>query len=138
MSTYCGKYGKVVIGSGTHELAEAKEFSLELSNEVIQTPSFQQMGRTKKVCGPYDWKGSISCYWDMTDTTGQKVLHDATISGATVAVKLYVFDDDVGTPLYYSGNVYIPSQSITVKAEGAVSEVSFNFEGSGDLTATGF
>ena len=79
MTTYCGKDGKIVIG--TVELAESKEWSLDISNDVIQTPAFQQNGKRKLVCGPYDWKGSISCYWDMTDELGQMTLHDATLNG---------------------------------------------------------
>ena len=50
MTTYCGKNGRVLIG--THELAETKEFSLDISNDIIQTPAFQQTGKVKKVCGP--------------------------------------------------------------------------------------
>jgi len=86
----------------------------------------------------YDWKGSMNCYWDMTDTAGQKTLHDATINGTTVSVVLYVrFINDVSDYMKYAGTIYIPSQSITVNSDGAVAEVSFTFEGSGALTLTG-
>ncbi len=135
MTTYCGKNGRILIG--THPLAETKEFTLDISNDVIMTPAFQQDGKRKIACGPYDWKGTISCYWDMTDTAGQKALHDATINGTTVTAELYVRYIDGADYMRYSGTIYIPSQSITVNSDGAVAEVSFTYEGSGDLSLTG-
>ena len=135
MSTYCGKLGMVTLG--THVVAEVKDFTLDISNDIIATPAFQQSGKRKIACGPYDTKGTVNCYWDMTDSTGQKSLHDATINGTTVSLVLYVRYVTDGDYFRYSVSAYIPSQSITVNSDGAVAEVSFTWEGSGDLVLEG-
>ncbi len=127
---HCGVLGSFV--AGTHTVAQVKDWNMDITNEVITVPKFGDTGLSKQVCGPYDWKGTANAYWDMDDTLGQKVLHDALIAGTTVSAKFYI-----NATQYYSGTIYITAASPSVSAEpGNVGTIAFNYEGSGTLSMT--
>ena len=74
------------------------------------------------------WSGSVTAYWDETDTTGQ----GGFTTGANVALKLYPEGATTGD-VYYYGDALVTEITRTV-ARGAVTEISFSFVGNGALT----
>ena len=75
------------------------------------------------------FSGSLDCFWDETDTTGQGAL---TI-GASVTLALYPEGDGTGGT-YYSGTALVTGVSRTASFDGMV-EASISVQGSGALTA---
>jgi hypothetical protein len=80
---------------------------------------------TKRMTGVKDITGSISCYLDPGDTTGQEVLRAAALGGSTQA-SLGLFVDATHN---YSGSALL-TMSVNV-SQGAVSTVDFDFSSTG-------
>jgi hypothetical protein len=85
--------------------------------------------RTFKV-GLKTFTGSIVCYWDETDTTGQGAL----TAGASVTLNLYPEGATTGDT-YYTGTVLVTSIEATAAFDGMV-EATFSFQGTGALSKT--
>jgi len=130
MATFCAKSGKMV--AGTHTIAELNNITLTFDNAPTPTPKFLDTYLAKKHCGFVDVKGSGKGSWDMTDTLGQKVIHDANVGGTTVALKFYI-----DATKNYSFNAFITTQNIVLDASGNnVATFDFNFEADGAVTLT--
>lgn len=130
MALHYGKEGVVKIGTVT--IAEVKEFALDVSSDTVDTTSintaFTNGGYRTFGATLLSWEGSVTCFWDETDTTGQVAL----VPGATVALKLYPEGDQTGDT-FYSGNAIITKVSRKVALENAI-EAEFSFKGTGALT----
>lgn len=124
MATHKGSEGVIKIGSDT--LGEVRSFSLDHNAGTIQTTTMGDSTHSR-VAGIKDWSGSIDAYWDETDTAMQNL--DAA---SEVTVSLYP-EGAASTDTYFTGSALVTGVSRSASFDGMV-EVSFTFEGNGDLT----
>lgn len=127
MATHAGKEGTVKIGANA--VAEIREWSVTENGETADNSSMGDTARTHMFTMS-SWDGSLSCWWDETDTNGQGAL---TI-GASVTLNLYPEGDGAGDT-YYTGTATVTSISRRAALDGLV-EADFSFMGSGALTGT--
>lgn len=127
MANHAGSEGVIRFGSSTTNMAEVKSFTLTETGDTIEDTAMGDSSRTYKA-GLKSWSGSIDCFWDETDTTGQNVL---TI-GSSVTVKLY---PEGATGTSYVGTANVTGITRQASFDGMV-EASFTFQGTGALTIT--
>ena len=126
MPNHHGTEGLVKVGTNT--VGEVTGFNFTLTAEYAEDTTLADTAKTYNVAAITAWSGSVSGFWDETDTTGQV----AFVTGANVALKLYPEGNTTGD-VYYYGDVLVTEITRTV-ARGAVTEISFNFVGNGVLT----
>ena len=132
MAVHAGKEGIVKVGATPTIVAEVREFQFEVTNEVADSTSIN----TAQGNGGYrtfvetlkSWEGSLSCFWDETDTNGQETIDP----GATLALKLYPEGDTTGD-VFFSGSAIVTSVMRKVTLDG-ITEATFGFRGTGALT----
>lgn len=125
MANHKGSEGVVKVGSNT--VAEVRDWSLEETADVIEDTSMGDAARTKQA-GLTSASGSVNCYWDETDTTGQ----GAMTVGSSVTMNLYPEGATTGDT-YAACTAIITSASKTASFDGMV-ESSFSFEVTGAVT----
>ena len=125
MANHKGSEGHVAIGANT--VAEVRSWSLD---EQIGTIDDTVMGETDAThqTGIGSWSGSMTCFWDETDTNGQ----GAMTKGASVTLNLYPEGDTTGDT-YYTGTATITGIGRSAGFDGMV-EASYSFTGNGALT----
>ena len=126
MASHIGRDGIVKVGAAT--VAEVKSFSIEESADTVETTKMTDTARSHAITLT-SFSGSLDCFWDETDTTGQGAL---TI-GASVTLALYPEGDTTGDT-YYSGTALVTGVSRTASFDGMV-EASISVQGTGALTA---
>ncbi len=129
MSQFHGSDGVVKIGAAT--VAEVKSFSVEESAETYETnaPTMNDPAPAKAFkAGATSWNGSVDCFWDDTDATGQEAL---TV-GAAVTVHFMPEGDTTGDN-DINGSAIVTGISKQAAHDGIV-EASFTLQGSGALT----
>jgi hypothetical protein len=121
-----GKNGVVKVG--TVLIAKIREFSVD---ETAETADSSYMGMTYRdqEVGLKTWNGSLSCFLDDADITGQGAL----TAGAVVALSLQPKGNTSGD-LKYSGSANITKITRKVSLDG-MTEISFDFQGKGALTS---
>lgn len=121
--------GSITVGAGA--MGNAKAWSLDISQETIDTTDFSSDGWKKSVAGLKSWSGSVTAIFDASGTA-EGALQTGLTSGSDVTLSLQL---GAGTGSYdvYSGEAKITSQSVTNDVNGVV-EVTFNFEGNGALS----
>ena len=127
MATHKGSEGLIKVGSAT--VAEVKSYSLEESADTIETTKMGDAARTY-LPSLTSFSGSIDCFWDETDTSGQVAL----IPGASVTLVFYPEGADSGDT-YYSGTALVTGKTITGSFDGMV-EASISVQGTGAITTT--
>lgn len=127
MANISGNSGDVTIG--TNIVAEVLSFSLTEGVNVIDDTVVGDTSDTHKV-GTVNWSGSISCFWDSTDTSGQ----EAMTIGASVAVHLRPAGVGAGN-IDFTGTASVTSIERAV-ANNAIVTANFSVQGNGALTRT--
>lgn len=127
MASHIGRDGIVKVGANT--VAEVKSFSIEESADTVETTKMTDTARSHAITLT-SFSGSLDCFWDETDTTGQGAL---TI-GASVTLALYPEGDTTGDT-YYSGTALVTGVSRSASFDGMV-EASISVQGTGALTAS--
>ena len=127
MAVHTGSEGTVKVGANT--ILELKSYAIEETGDTIETTALGDTSRTY-VAGLKTFTGTIECYWDETDTTGQGAL----TSGSTVTLNLYPEGATTGDT-YYSGSVIVTSIERTASFDGMV-EATFAFQGTGTLSSS--
>ena len=125
MANHKGSEGTVKISANV--VAETRGWSLNESAGTIDDSELSDDWKTKKT-GQKEWSGSIDCFWDETDSSGQGAL----TAGAEVTLNLYPEGDTSGD-VYFTGSVIVTSIERSAAIDGMV-EASFSFEGNGALT----
>lgn len=122
MATHLGKEGVIKVGSET--VAEVRSWAL---NTTVETVDASCLGDDWKIHKPTQksWHGSLSCFWDESDSQGQGAL----VIGETVTLQLYV---EQATLPSFSGTALITGVDYTGSHNGLV-EASIAFQGSGAL-----
>ena len=136
MATYNGR--NATLKYGTYTVAEMASWSLDLSNDEIDTSSFGSTWKKSDV-GMRGWSLSVSGHYDPSDTTGQEMIKTAWSNGSLIStIKAYVnatsyWVPDVTTDASAGGRVtsYAVSQ-----AHDAVAGISFTLSGSGPIILT--
>ena len=126
MASHIGRDGIVKVGAAT--VAEVKSFSIEESADTVETTKMTDTARSHAITLT-SFSGSLDCFWDETDTTGQGAL---TI-GASVTLALYPEGDTTGDT-FYSGTALVTGVSRSASFDGMV-EASISVQGTGALTA---
>lgn len=125
MTVIHGKNGVVRVGSNS--VAKVREFKVEETAETADSSAMGDTYRDHEV-GLKSWSGSLSCWLDASDTTGQGAL----TAGATVALSLQPEGNTSGD-IKYSGNATITKVNKKAMLDG-ICETSFDFQGKGALT----
>ena len=121
---------------GTYTIAELASWSLDLSNDEIDTSAFGSTWKKSDV-GMRGWSLSVSGHWDPTDSTGQAMIEAAWAGGSLInTIKMYVDNTsywipDVTTDSAAGGRV--TSYAVN-QAHDAVAGISFTLSGSGPIT----
>ena len=126
MASHIGRDGIVKVGAAT--VAEVKSFSIEESADTVETTKMTDTARSHAITLT-SFSGSLDCFWDETDTTGQGAL---TI-GASVTLALYPEGETAGDT-FYSGTALVTGVSRSASFDGMV-EASISVQGTGALTA---
>lgn len=127
MANHKGSEGVVKVGSNT--VAEVRDWSLTQSADTIEDTAMGDAARTYKP-SLTSASGSISVYWDESDTTGQ----GAMTAGSEVTLNLYPEGADSGDT-YYTCSAIITEESASASFDGMV-EASFSFSVNGAVTLT--
>lgn len=127
MATHKGSEGVVKVGSNT--VAEVRDWSFTITSDTTEDTV---MGDTARSYKPtlISASGSISAYWDETDTTGQGAL----TAGSEVTLNLYP-EGDASGDTYYTGSVIITEEGATAAFDGMV-EASFSWTANGSFSST--
>ena len=127
MANHHGSEGVVRVGANT--VAEVTGFSFTATAEYAEDTTLADLDKTYNVTAVKSWSGSVTAFWDETDTNGQVAL----APGANVSLVLAPEGVSTGATRY-SGNALITE--ITRNSQrGAIVEITFNFIGNGALTA---
>jgi hypothetical protein len=127
MATHKGSEGTVKSGAST--IAEIRSYTITETADVLEDTSMGDSSRTY-LSSLKTFTGSIDCFWDETDTSGQLSLDP----GSSVTINIYPEGSGTGDT-YYTGSVIITEKSITASFDGMV-EASFSFQGTGALSET--
>ncbi len=125
MANHKGSEG--VVKTGTDTIAEVTAWTIDESAATIDDSTLDATTTTMQI-GRTSWTGSIECFWDETDTSGQEVL---TI-GASITLNLYPEGDTTGDE-FATGTALITGISMGGAIDGIISR-SFSYQGSGALT----
>jgi len=125
MANHKGSEGTAKIG--TAQIAEVKDWSISESAETIDDTTLGDTARTKQV-GLTSASGSMTAFWDETDTAGQ----GAMTAGAEVALKLYPEGATTGDK-FASFSAIITEKGVSTTLDGMV-ETSMSFEANGVVT----
>lgn len=125
MATHTGNNGSVLITAAV--VAEVLSFSLSEGVNVVDDTVIGDSADTH-LTGTVNWNGSIDCYWDETDSTGQ----EAMTIGASVALHLNPDGTSTGD-IDFNGTATITAIERSVANNGIVT-ASFTFQGNGALT----
>ena len=126
MANHTGSEGVVKVGS-SNTVAEVREWSLTESADTIEDTSMGDSARTRKA-GLTSASGSLTCYWDETDTNGQ----GAMTVGSEVTLNLYPEGATSGDT-YASLSAIITEAGVSASFDGMV-EATFAFEANGAVT----
>ena len=127
MATHKGSEGVVKVGSNT--VAEVRDWSITISSDTVEDTTMGDSARTYK-SSLTSASGSISAYWDETDTTGQ----GAMTAGSEVTLNLYPEGDGAGDT-YYTASVIITEEGASAAFDGMV-EATYSFTANGAVTTT--
>ena len=125
MATHTGNDGSVEIGANT--VAETISWSLT-ENTNVADDTAQGDASQSHIAGTKSWSGSVSCWWDETDSTGQ----EAMTNGASVVIHLLPDGATTGD-IDFTGTATITSIERS-SANDAIVTANFSFQGNGDLT----
>jgi len=134
MATYNGRNAVVKIGAVT--VAEMASWSLDLSNDEIDTTAFGSTWKKSDV-GMRGWSLAIDGHYDPSNTTGQGLIEAAWAAGSLIStVRAHVsaasyWTPDVTTDSDAGGRV--TSYALN-QAHDAVAGISFTLSGSGPIT----
>jgi hypothetical protein len=127
MANHRGSEGIVKLTTNT--VAEVRAWELSHTAEVIEDTELGDANKTFQA-GNASWSGSVSCFWDETDTNGQV----AMTAGASITLNLYP-EGASSTDKYYSGAAIVTGITRRAAINGMV-EAEFTFQGTGALSTS--
>jgi len=138
MATYNGRNAVVKIGTVT--VAEMASWSLDLSNDEIDTSAFGSTWKKSDV-GMRGWSLSVSGHYDPSNTIGQGLVEAAWAAGSLItsvrayvnAASYWVPDTTTANSAGLSAGGRVTSYAIN-QAHDAVAGISFTLSGSNHIT----
>jgi len=138
MTTYNGRNAVVKIGAVT--VAEMASWSLDLSNDEIDTTAFGSTWKKSDV-GMRGWSLAVSGHYDPSNTIGQGLVEAAWAAGSLVTsvrahvsvASYWVPDTTTASAAGISAGGRVTSYAIN-QAHDAVAGISFTLSGSGPIT----
>lgn len=127
MANHKGSEGYVKVGSNT--VSEVRDWSLTISADTVEDTTMGDAARTYK-SSLTSGSGSVTCYWDETDTTGQ----GAMSAGSEVTLNLYPEGATIGDT-YYTMSAIITEEGASASFDGMV-EATFSFQANGAVTTS--
>ena len=127
MATHKGSEGTIRVGANV--VAEIRSFTFEQTADTIEDTALGDSVRSY-VSGLKQASGSIECFWDETDTSGQGALD----AGASVTLNLYPEGAESGDT-YFSMTALVTGVTINSSFDGMV-EASITFQATGAITET--
>lgn len=128
MANHHGSEG--VIKVGTNAVAEVTGFEISEAAEFAEDTTLSDTSKTYNTTAVKAWSGSLDCFWDESDTTGQVLLTNGTNVTLKVAPEGYTTPDT-----YLTGTALVTERTIT-NQRGAVVSARIAFIGTGALTTT--
>lgn len=128
MSNHQGNEGLLKVGSNA--VAEINSWNVSQSASVVDDTTINDVWQTNKP-GVKSWNGSLTCFWDETDTTGQ----GAMTVGSEVTLNLYPEGAATGDT-YFTGSAIITSMDVSVPNGAGMITSSISFTGNGALSTT--
>jgi len=125
MANHKGSEGVAKVGTST--IAEVKDWSISESAETIDDTVLGETARSKKI-GLTSASGSLTAFWDETDTAGQGALS----VGAEVTLNLYPEGATTGDT-YATLSALVTEKGVSTTLDGMV-ETSVSFESNGAVT----
>ncbi len=126
MANFHGSLGVVKVATNT--VAEVTSFEVSERAAFAEDTTLADTDVTYNTTNINSWSGSLTCFWDDTDTNGQEAL----TAGASVTLHLLPEGTTTGDE-DLNGTALIEEVSVTVQ-KGAITERTFSFVGSGALT----
>jgi hypothetical protein len=134
MTTYNGRNALIKIGTVT--VAEMASWSLDLSNDEIDTSAFGSTWKKSDV-GMRGWTLSVSGHYDPSNTTGQGLVEAAWAAGSLIStIRAHVNAASYWTPSVTAdanAGGRVTSYALN-QAHDAVAGISFTLSGSGPVT----
>lgn len=127
MANHRGSEG--VVKNGANTIAEITGWSLSTTANTINDTLMADTWDTYQV-GTLGWSGSLTGFWDETDTNGQVAFQE----GDSVTLNLYAEGDGAGDT-YFTGAVIVTGVEYGSGVNGMVTW-SASFQGSGALSIT--
>jgi len=125
MATHLGKDGVVKVA--TNAVAEVRSWTLNEAADVVDASVIGDDWKVQKTTLK-SWHGTLTCFWDETDTNGQVAL----AVGASVTLNLYPEGDADGSK-YFTGTALVTGVDVSAAHNGLV-EANIVFQGTGELT----
>ena len=125
MANHKGSEGVVKVGANT--ISEVKDWSLSETADTIEDTVMGDVARTRKP-SLTSASGSISCFWDESDSTGQIAMQ----AGSEVTLNLYPEGATTGD-YFASVSAIITTQDASAAMDGMI-EASFSWESNGAVT----
>lgn len=119
--------------AGASAVGTAKAWSLDISGETVDTTTFASAGWKESLSTLKSWSGSITVLFDGGADAGEAGLIAGLTAGSVVALEFVTAATGAGTAEKFSGNANVTSMPISNDVNGII-EVSFSFEGTGELT----
>ena len=124
MANYLGKDG--IIKVNNHTIAEVRSWTINLAADTVEDTTLGCAWKTHKATLK-SWHGSLSCFWDRSDSQGQ----GAMSIGSSINLTLYP-EGDNGHHNALVGTAIVTGLDHTGSHSGLL-EASINFQGSGAL-----
>ncbi len=140
MPTLNGREARVTVNADTTEalVLEIGNWNIDMSADEIDTTAFGD-GWGKSDVGMLKWSGSMSGFFDPTDSTGQDVLEAAFLAGTLLTdIRFYSqWSDQTGESLVYhtpgtGGGLRVTAMKVSQDKAG-VANLELSFTGSGPV-----
>ena len=128
MAVHRGRGG--IVKFDTNTAAEAKDWSIDVSTDTLETTDLTTTGYRDYIGGLYSWSGSVNIMFDESDA-GQGSIETKVLSGASATLNLKWSEDDSAAADV--GSVIFTGFNITSSFDGLV-EASVSFQGTGAIT----
>lgn len=124
-----GAADNAVVTFTSNSVAEAKAHTVNAQQEALDTTSFGLRWRTVKG-GRASWNGTGVCWLDKGDPEQSGLIDKIVAATPNLVVDGVLFGTNVGKQWYASAS--FSGFQVTVD-QGSIIEVTFNFEGSGQM-----
>ena len=121
---------KGAIKTGENSITKMENWKLSIKANEVDTTSFDSDGWEETEVTTKSWEVSMEGTFNKTDTTGQKAVMAALVSGENLPIKLYV--DKTAEKEDFSGNIKITGLDIDTTVKDKL-KISIKAKGNGKL-----